>query len=93
MGSSGLAMAKQTKTKRARRKPKYGWDADKVKSLRQHMALTQAQLSEEMGVRQQTISEWETGLYQPRGASAKLLNLIAERTGFEYGEGGSKTGG
>jgi hypothetical protein len=39
-----------------------------------------------MGTRQQTISEWETGMYQPRGASVTLLNLVAERAGFRYGE-------
>lgn len=49
------------------------------------MGLTQQQLSEELGTRQQTISEWETGMYRPRGASRTLLNMIAERAGFEYG--------
>ncbi|MBI3967911.1 MAG: hypothetical protein HY329_19915 [Chloroflexi bacterium] len=41
-------------------------------------------------MRQQTVSEWETGQYRPRGASARLLTLIAERAGFEYSvtEGG-----
>ncbi len=56
------------------------------------MALTQEKLSEELGVRQQTISEWECGLYQPRGTSAKLLRIVAERAGFEYGEPEPKTG-
>ena len=37
-----------------------------------------------MGTRQQTISEWETGLYKPRGASRSLLNIIAERASFSY---------
>ena len=49
------------------------------------MGLTQQQLSDELGTRQQTISEWETGMYRPRGASRTLLNMIAERAGFEYG--------
>ena len=49
------------------------------------MGLTQQQLSEELGTRQQTISEWETGMYRPRGASHTLLNMVAERAGFEYG--------
>jgi hypothetical protein len=30
------------------------------------------------------ISEWETGLYRPRGLSARLLSLVAERAGFAY---------
>jgi len=46
--------------------------------------MTQRQLAEELGMRQQTISEWETGAYRPRGASARLLSVIAERAGFEY---------
>jgi DNA-binding transcriptional regulator YiaG len=48
--------------------------------------VTQQKLAEELGTRQQTISEWETGMYKPRGASAKLLTIIAERAGFEYGK-------
>lgn len=78
-------MPAKPKVKRAKRKPKYGWDAKKVKALRQHMGLTQTELSQELGVRQQTVSEWECGQYQPRGPSAKLLNLVAERAQFTYG--------
>jgi DNA-binding transcriptional regulator YiaG len=62
------------------------WDAERVRALRKHLGFTQQQLSEELGTRQQTISEWETGMYQPRGASAKLLSLIAERNDFRYGD-------
>ena len=68
----------------ARRKP--SWNSDKIKSLRTHLGVTQQELADEMGTRQQTISEWETGMYQPRGASATLLNLVAERAGFRYGD-------
>jgi len=59
-------------------------DGGRVRALRQHLGLTQAGLSEELGVRQQTVSEWETSAYQPRGASARLLTLVAERAGFDY---------
>ncbi len=55
-----------------------------MRALRHHLGLTQSQLAEELGTRQQTISEWETELYRPRGASATLLTLIAERAGFAY---------
>ena len=79
-------MTVKPKTKRAARKPKYEWDATKVKALREHLGLTQTEMSEELGVRQQTISEWECGLYQPRGPSVKLLSLVAERVKFKYGE-------
>jgi DNA-binding transcriptional regulator YiaG len=52
--------------------------------LRRHLGLSQDGLAEELGMRQQTVSEWETGRYQPRGASLRLLGMIAERVGFEY---------
>ena len=48
------------------------------------MGLTQRELAERLGTRQQTISEWEKGLYQPRGASSTLLTIVAERAQFEY---------
>ena len=62
------------------------WDAASVRGLRRHLALTQEQLADELGVRQQTVSEWETSVYRPRGASDRLLTLVAERAGFVYGE-------
>lgn len=61
------------------------WDATSIKGLRRHMALTQGQLAEELGVRQQTVSEWETGAYRPRGASGRLLSIVADHAGYEYG--------
>jgi DNA-binding transcriptional regulator YiaG len=67
------------------------WDSTKVRSLRRHLGLSQQGLAEELGTRQQTISEWETGQYRPRGASARLLTLVAERAGFEY-EAGQREG-
>jgi DNA-binding transcriptional regulator YiaG len=48
------------------------------------MGLTQAELAKVLGTRQQTISEWETGVYKPRGACAMLLNIVAERCEFKY---------
>jgi len=68
---------------RSRHKP--GWGAAAVRALRRHLAITQAGLAGELGVRQQTVSEWETGVYRPRGACATLLRMVAERAGFEYG--------
>jgi len=71
------------------RKPrrKRQWNNEEIRSLREHLNLTQVKLAEELGTRQQTISEWETGMYRPRGASATLLSMIAERSGFNYRAG------
>lgn len=60
------------------------WDADLIKSLRHHMHWTQIDLADKLGMRQQTISEWENELYEPKRSSSKLLTLIAEQAGFEY---------
>ena len=37
-------------------------------------------------MRQQTVSEWETGVYAPTRATSKFLTLVAERAGFNFGE-------
>jgi DNA-binding transcriptional regulator YiaG len=66
------------------KKQKIKWDGAGVRALRRHMKLTQSGLADELGTRQQTISEWETGMYRPRGASVTLLTLVAERCGFKY---------
>ncbi len=60
------------------------WDAKHIKALRQHLKLTQSDMADQLGTRQQTVSEWEVGLYEPRGASAKLLSIIADRSEFKY---------
>ena len=60
------------------------WDSQHIRALRQHLALTQRQMADTLGTRQQTISEWEKGMYKPRGASSTLLSIIAERAKFRY---------
>jgi DNA-binding transcriptional regulator YiaG len=60
------------------------WDKERIQALRRHLGLTQQGLADQLGTRQQTISEWETGMYQPRGASATLLSMIAKEAKFEY---------
>ena len=60
------------------------WDSQRIRALRHHLGLTQRELAGNLGTRQQTISEWETGMYKPRGASSTLLSIIAERAKFEY---------
>lgn len=68
----------------ARRKRVY-WDSGSIRALRNHLGMTQQELADALGMRQQTISEWETGMYKPRGGTATLLTMIAERASFEYG--------
>ncbi|MFC2051672.1 helix-turn-helix domain-containing protein [Chloroflexota bacterium] len=59
------------------------WDSKNIRALRKHLGLTQSELADSLGTRQQTISEWEIGLYEPRGASSTLLSIVAERAKFE----------
>ena len=59
------------------------WDQIAVRALRKHMSLTQAKFAQALGVRRQTVSEWENGVYEPDRSTAKHLELIAEQRGFE----------
>ena len=60
------------------------WNGKKIRALRDHMQLTQQEMADQLGTRQQTISEWEKDMYKPRGASATLLSIVAERAQFKY---------
>ncbi len=62
------------------------WNAELIRALRLHMGLTQSAMAKQLGVRQQTVSEWEKGLYSPTKASAKYLTLVAEQAAFQYEE-------
>ena len=66
------------------------WDGEHIRALRSHLGLTQRELAERLGTRQQTISEWEKGMYKPRGASSTLLSIVAERANFRYDAGPQK---
>ena len=55
------------------------WDATRVLDLRRRLGLSQQALADELGVRQQTVSDWETGVYAPRGASRRVLRMVAEQ--------------
>jgi len=65
-----------------RRRP--SWAPEQIKELRQFAGWTQQDLADRMGVRQQTVSEWETGLHTPRYSTSKHLNLIAREVNFPY---------
>lgn len=55
------------------------WTAETIGALRASLGMTQAEFARTLGVRQQTVSEWETGRYLPRGASARMLSMLAEQ--------------
>ena len=55
-----------------------GGDGAWVRRLREQSGLSQAAFARRLGVRQQTVSEWETGRYGPRGASITVLRMIEE---------------
>jgi DNA-binding XRE family transcriptional regulator len=61
------------------------WDADLIKNLRVHLSMSQAEFAEHMGVRQQTVSEWEKSIYTPTRATSKHFSLVAEQAEFKYG--------
>jgi transcriptional regulator with XRE-family HTH domain len=64
--------------------PDFKWQAENIRALRAHLGLSQTALSRELGIRQQTISEWETGMYAPRGASVTILTLLAVSSGYPF---------
>jgi len=54
------------------------WNAETIKAARRAANVTQAEFSDELGTRQQTISEWERGLYVPGQAYQKLITIAFE---------------
>jgi hypothetical protein len=62
----------------------FEWCAESIRSLREHLGQSQAALAKELGIRQQTVSEWETGMYKPRGASVTILTLLAVSSQFAF---------
>jgi hypothetical protein len=63
------------------------WDGRMVRALRAHLGVNQAELAGLLGVRQQTISEWETAAYTPTRSRSKHLTMVAERVGFPFDAG------
>jgi DNA-binding transcriptional regulator YiaG len=68
-------------------KKRQNWDGKRIRALRSHLGLTQTEMAARLGTRQQTISEWEKEIYQPRGTSATLLSIVADGSGFRYDTG------
>jgi len=56
------------------------WSSQDIRELRLQLGWSQAEFARHLGCRQQTISEWETGLYEPQNAYSKLLEIFSGRT-------------
>ncbi len=63
------------------------WDADLVRALRAYLGVNQSGLANILGVRQQTVSEWEKGVYAPTRSRSKHITMVAERAGFSFTRG------
>jgi DNA-binding transcriptional regulator YiaG len=48
------------------------------------MNLNQMELARILGLRQQTVSEWETGVYRPTRGRSKHLTMVAEKAAFPF---------
>ena len=64
--------------------PNFRWHSMNIRLLRSHLGLSQAAMAGEFGMRQQTISAWELGIYEPRGASVTILTLVALNSRFDF---------
>lgn len=60
------------------------WNGDLIKMLRAHLGMNQEQFARELGVSQETISQWENNVYEPKRSIGKLLSVVAERANFPY---------
>lgn len=58
------------------------WNADAIKALRLYKGFNQEQFASELGVRRETVSEWENSKYEPDRSKRKLLALIAKQANF-----------
>lgn len=54
------------------------WDKDTVKQLRANFNISQELFAAIIGTRQQTISEWEKGMYKPHNAYIRVLDAAED---------------
>lgn len=63
------------------------WNKENIRSLREHLGLSQREFAERIGTKQQRIDEWERGRARPNGIAKTLLTFIAQRARFvSFGE-------
>jgi DNA-binding transcriptional regulator YiaG len=60
------------------------WDGEAIRALRVHMGMSQSKFADVLGVRQQTVSEWEKGTYTPTRSTGKHLTRVAKEARFTY---------
>lgn len=58
------------------------WNGEAIKALRAYKGLNQEQFASELGVRRETVSEWENSKYEPDRSKRKLLDIIAKQASF-----------
>ena len=59
------------------------WTPENIRLLRTHLKETQEQFATRVGLtRRQTVHDWETGKKNPSGPVRKLLDFIANDSGF-----------
>lgn len=69
------------------------WPSERVLGLRRRLRMSQGEFARWIGVRQQTVSDWETGQHAPQGASRRLLSMLAEeRAPYEARSGAWEDG-
>lgn len=52
------------------------WTGKLIKAERLKLQISQAELAHRLGCRQQTISEWELGMYAPKNAYQRILSIV-----------------
>ena len=60
------------------------WDGKMIHALRKSMGMNQSEFADVLGVRQQTISEWENDVYLPTRARCNHITIVAERSDVLY---------
>lgn len=52
------------------------WEAEDIIRLRERLEITQTELGEKVGVNQQAISQYESGISTPRKSIFKLFDIL-----------------
>lgn len=64
------------RTKKVKFKTFPHYSAEKIKSMRKELELSQSSMSTALGVSKKTIEAWEAGTNKPNGSAERLLQII-----------------